>query len=317
MRATVDAAPGPMNTAEVRPAEASLPARVTFRDSGLDAAFDRDGFVSVPFLDGDALEELRSLWAQVGPREVSGIYSNVHDLDAVTNRHVDDTISRVFAGPAQCLLEDAHLAGASFLVKGTGANSASTPHQDWNNVEEHLAQSVSIWCPLTDVDDTNGALQVIPGSHRLRRSIRSLDTPSLYLDFTEELAPHLRCVPIKAGQAVFYAHNLFHGSRPNSSGSTRVCAVSGVVPRGTRSVHYRRSTTLADAHFDVLEVDRDFYFSGLGELQSGRLPSTARVVDTVVLPRPTLDPEDVLGMSGVGPQSRSEGVDLDPGGDQR
>ncbi|MFN7149886.1 MAG: phytanoyl-CoA dioxygenase family protein, partial [Microthrixaceae bacterium] len=210
------------------------------------------------------------------------------------NRRVDETIRRLFAEPAEQVFDRARLGGASFLVKGTGPDSASTPHQDWNNVEEDQTLSLSIWVPLVDVDESNGALQVIPGSHRCRPSVRSLDTPSLYLDFTDELEPHLRAVPARAGEAVLYAHNLFHGSRPNRSEEIRVSAVAGVTHEHSRLVHYRRAAGCAPDTFDVFEVESDFYFSGIPDMTAGRIPPTARPAGRVEVPHHQLELADVL-----------------------
>lgn len=269
---------------------------IRFRDPRLDDAFARDGVVCVPFLDPEQVDHLRRLWEQVRPPSLEGIYSNVHASDPEVNRRVDLEITQTFAAAASRLFDGAHLAGASFLVKGTGADSASTPHQDWNNVDELQAQSASIWVPLVDVDERNGALQVVPGSHRLRPSIRSLDTPSRYLDFDERLEPHLRCLPARAGDAVIYAHDLFHGSKPNLTGEIRVSAVSGVVPVGEQLVHHRRIPGTTDG-FEVLEVDRDFFFSGLPALAQGALPPTARPARAVRVAEPMLSVEEVLGGS--------------------
>lgn len=278
--------------AALRPEAAELDALVApvrFADPAIDRRFHRDGYVRVPFLDPPAVEELRALWDELGAGEVVGIWSNVHVLPLEVNRRIDATITRVFGPAARALFVDAYLAGASFLVKGTGPQSASTPHQDWNNVDETRAQSLSIWCPLIDVDEENGALQVVPGSHRLRPSIRSLDTPSLYLDFTDELEPYLRAVPARAGEAVLYAHNLFHGSKPNRSEQVRVAAVSGVLPDGARHLHYRRAPDGEPGAFDVLEIDRQFFLEGIPAMKQGQVPSMARQAERVVRPSPALD----------------------------
>ena len=271
----------------------AAPGPVRFRDPELDLSFRRDGFVKVPFLDTSALDQLRALWDEVAPAHIEGIYSNVHDLDPATNRRIDRAITQLFTAPAHRLFDGAVLGGSSFLVKGAGSNSASTPHQDWNNVEEERTESLSVWVPLVDVDEHNGALQVIPGSHHARPSIRSLDTPSLYLDFTDRLEPYLRCVPARAGDAIVYAHNLFHGSKENRSDRVRVSATSGVVPHGARLVHYR-SVPGAPDEFEVLEVERDFYFSGISDMKAGRIPPTARRVGRVRVPAHELSFEDVV-----------------------
>lgn len=262
-------------------------------DSTLAEQLARDGFIHVPFLSSTEVARLRSLWDHLGCDDFSGIYSNVHALDPAINRHVDEVITDVFTPAFERLFLGARLAGASFLAKGVGPNSASTPHQDWNNVDEAHSLSLSIWVPLVDVDENNGALQVIPGTHRLRRSVRSLDTPSLYLDFTDELDPLLRAVPAGSGDAVIYAHNLFHGSKPNKTSQPRVCAVSGVVGSDTPLIHHRRVTSVPDT-FDVFEVDRDFYFSGIQSMQAGQVPDTARWVDRVVVPDSRLEIDDIM-----------------------
>jgi Phytanoyl-CoA dioxygenase (PhyH) len=267
-----------------------------FADPADQEAFDRDGYLVGPDLDAGQLDGLRALWAEVGPGEVDGIWSNVHVLDPATNRRVDQAITEAFRPLVERVLVDGRLAGASFLVKGTGPASASEPHQDWNNVDEHRALSLSMWCPLVDVDEANGALQVLPGSHRLRPTVRSIDTPSLTVGFADaDAADAVRAVPLPAGRCVFYAHNLFHGSRPNRGDRSRVAVTSGVLPDGVQHVHYRRR---GDG-FEELAVERDFYFSGMADMAAGRLPDSARVARTVSVPGGSLTLAEVLGPVGA------------------
>ncbi|MFN8050293.1 MAG: phytanoyl-CoA dioxygenase family protein [Acidimicrobiales bacterium] len=270
-----------------------------FRDDELERAFRRDGFVRVPFLDAGQLRTLQRLWARYGPAEFEGIYSNIHDLPMPVNREIDRTITETVSPPPGHL-DGGGVGGATFLAKGTGPSSAPTPHQDWNSVDESASLSLSIWCPLVDVDEQNGALQVIAGSHRLRPTIRSIDTPSLYLDFDDELEPHLTCVPVRAGQAVIYAHNLFHGSKANRTDAVRPAIAAGVLADGAANIHYRRvppgadATGSADDEFEILAVDRDFYFGGVPEMKDGRLPDSVRTIGRVRVPGHRLERHEVL-----------------------
>lgn len=268
-----------------------------FRDPRLQVDFERDGFVVGPDLDRHAMDELRALWDEIGPSKVSGIWSNVHVLGPETNRAVDHAITEAFRPLVDQVMDNGRLAGASFLVKGVGPGSASEPHQDWNNVDERSALSLSMWCPLVDVDERNGALQVLPGTHRLRHTVRSLDTGSLTLGFDDELRPRLRSLPVPAGRCVFYAHNLFHGSLPNDGDRIRVAVTSGVLPRGVRHLHYRRGE--GDT-FEELEVEREFFLSGIPELVGGGLPGSARVAGVVTVPGGPLTRDEVLGPPGAG-----------------
>ncbi|MEZ5321281.1 MAG: phytanoyl-CoA dioxygenase family protein [Microthrixaceae bacterium] len=250
-----------------------------FIDNNLQQQFQQYGFVKFPLLLPHEVTQLQELWEMVRPPEIEGIYSNIHDQPQEINTLVDQQITELFALHLPALMGDAWLGGATFLVKGAGPNSASTPHQDWCNVDERRALSATLWCPLVDVDEHNGALQVLPGTHRLPPTVRSLDTPSVYLDFDDRLEPWLTCVPAKAGEGVLYAHNLFHGSKPNLSGDVRVAAVSGVLPVGVTHLHYRRDPDRTGS-FETYEVERDFFLSGIPEMANGRVPDSAHYRST-------------------------------------
>jgi len=265
-----------------------------FQDPGLQAAYERDGFVVVPFLDQAAVDDLWDLWTRIRPGAVQGIYSNVHDHSPEANWEVHRAILRHFGPPGDRLFDDCFLAGVSFLVKGTGEDSDSKLHQDWNNVDEDRSESLSIWCPLVDVDGRNGALQVVPGSHRLFRRVRGITIPSVYLELDEELDPYLVEVPVPAGTAVIYSHALFHGSKPNRSDEARVAAVSGVIPRGVPHVHYWRPPDGPPDEVRVLTVDPGFFYEGLPELYHGSVPDTARHVATITTATEPLSRAEVL-----------------------
>lgn len=243
-----------------------------FNDNQKQADFERDGFITLPLLQQDEIEELQQLFDETRPEEIQGIYSNVHGNTEENNRIIDQRITEIFERRLEGMFKDSYIAGSTFLVKGTGENSASTLHQDWNNVDETRFDSLSIWCPLVDVDEQNGCLQVLPGSHRMFNTIRSITIPSVYLDFDEDIAPYLRSVPVKAGTAVIYAHNLFHGSKPNYTDQVRVSVVTGVLPKKAQHLHYYKDKTRNDHTVEAFKIDRDFFFSGLLDLYDGRRP---------------------------------------------
>lgn len=103
-------------------------------------------------------------------------------------------------------------------------------HQDspaWPNIVPKTTQ-VSSWVALDDVDESNGCMSMLPGSHkwgvcgdflsRIRCQMKSFhDLPNLYKN--QELRAVLR--PVRAG-FVHYHHALtIHGSHENISGRKR------------------------------------------------------------------------------------------------
>ncbi len=274
------------------------------RDPDLRRRLERDGFLRLPFLAPGAVARLEELWSSLGPPIVEGIYSNLHDQPPECNRNVNDVIAEVFEEPLRRLFVDAVIGGSSFLVKGCGEQSASTLHQDWCVVDEDRAGSLSMWVPLVDVDEDNGALQVLPGTHRMRRSIRSFDTLSRYLDF-EEAGDLAVCVRASAGDVVLYAHDLFHGSQPNWTNRVRVAAVAGLVASDTGLCHYRATGPTVD-DFERLDVDWDFFEKDIAVLASG-----GEIVRRGVpcrVNRHLLDVEEVLAHARLHRQSLNRGL---------
>jgi hypothetical protein len=256
------------------------PLQTLFKDSELQTRFARDGFVVLPLLGATELTALREVFASIRPAgEMSGIYTNFHDNCLADNLRVDRVITEVFAGHLARILRGCELAGGSFFVKGTDAGSQSIPHQDWNCVDEDRHTSLNIWCPLIDVDHQNGTLQVVRGSHHRFDTVRSITIPSPNFSL-EEIAGFASELPLRAGDAVIYAHDLFHGSSPNRSGRVRPVAVAGVLPVGAEHVHYYRAPGTVAPVAEVLRVDRSFYYADLLAHYSGARPAGLPILGT-------------------------------------
>ena len=262
-----------------------------FRDPELQQRFATDGFLVMPLLSESEVETLLELFASIRPTgEMIGIYTNFHDNSLAENLSVDRVITEVFEKYVDDLFQDCYLAGGSFFVKGTDLDSQSIPHQDWNCVDESAYTSLNIWCPLIDVDGHNGALQVIRGSHHRFDTIRSITIPSTNFSL-DEIAPFMVELPMRAGDAVIYAHDLFHASRPNASGHVRPVAVAAVLPNGADHIHYYRAPDSTEPVAEVLKVDRSFYYTDLKSHYSGVRPAGLESLGTVTFDPigPTLD----------------------------
>ncbi len=227
-----------------------------FKDTGNQRELDRDGAVCIPALNASQIAELTELYAEVKPVDATGIYSNIQDQPASLNFRINAKLIDAFRPFIEQHFTNVKVAGSSFLVKHAGGHSQSQLHQDYTLVDESEFLSLSIWCPLVDVDLHNGCLQVIKGTHNMfRHTLRSLNMPSLYLEFDERLEEHLTAIPVKAGTAVVYAHNLFHGSKPNASDETRFAAVVALTPETAETFHVLKN----GENMDVLKVEDRFY----------------------------------------------------------
>lgn len=94
-------------------------------------------------------------------------------------------------------------------------------HQDSAYFEHRYQGPVGILNYVVDTDLVNGALHVVPGSHRLGQ-LKHIDTFS-HLGLAEDEWPWESALPVtgKAGDAIFFNVKTVHGSKQNMSDKPR------------------------------------------------------------------------------------------------
>lgn len=249
-----------------------------FKNPALQQQYDRDGYVILDnMLDRESIANLSAIFKAIEPAGLDRMYCNIYNRPAEENEKIDKAIYDAFAPHFDAIFNECHLSKAVFLAKGNGPQTASIMHQDWNTVDETKFESLAMWSPLEDVDETNGCIYVVKGSHRMFQSVRSMTNPTLYLDFDSELEKYLTPVPIKAGQALVYAHNLFHGSKPKYEGAVRAAVVIGIIPNDARTVYYFKDPANPEL-LELFETNSDFYLNGISKYFDMKRPTDLRKI---------------------------------------
>lgn len=123
------------------------------------------------------------------------------------------------------------------LIKMPGDSKPSPWHQDlpyWPMNEEG---ALSCWMALDDVDENNGCMAFIPGSHKVGRlDPINLVNPQDIFGF--EASGHLKGVPpaimrMKAGSCTFHNGLTFHYAFPNRTDKPRRAMIVIYMPDGT------------------------------------------------------------------------------------
>jgi ectoine hydroxylase-related dioxygenase (phytanoyl-CoA dioxygenase family) len=112
-------------------------------------------------------------------------------------------------------------------VKLPDRNGRLRVHQDPTLVDEERFTPVNVWCPLQDIDDRNGALCILPGSHRLYRGPRATSIPPPWSPHEALIERSMTPLYLTAGSAVLFTQATLHASRPNCPrrrGSPRRCS---------------------------------------------------------------------------------------------
>jgi hypothetical protein len=211
--------------------------RSLLRDPALQQQLETDGYTVMPYLEKEALLKLRAFYHEIHPEGqiptwIDGIHMTSWCSDLNYKLKVRDTCLAVTQDFSKSHFDNCRFLNQVFIIKQPGKNTTFKVHQDWNVVDESKHSSVNIWTPLWDVNSTNGALWIVPGSHRIDRPVRGagylFPDYSAHLPFLQKKA---RSITLKAGDAVIFYHNVIHGSPPNLGDDHRVALAFSAVPR--------------------------------------------------------------------------------------
>lgn len=193
-----------------------------FKDDGVQTRFEKDGYVILPFYTEAEMEELRVLYHKLHPANELGFFPSTFSHDKEYRKIADEEIRRLCERSMELYLQDYKTVLGAFIVKNPGPESGMCVHQDMSLVDESRYTGINIWVPLIDLTVKNGALFVLPGSHRVFPTYRGSTIPEYFQEVNEEIIDYLVPVEIKAGQAVFFDQSIIHFSPPNYSDQIRI-----------------------------------------------------------------------------------------------
>lgn len=201
--------------------------------------FERDGFAVIPgFLTGSALAKLTGELERYiehvvpGLPETHAFYvdpSRPETLKQLQHMTGDPFFQECTRDPhwlrlaADLLGEEARGLGPEWFNKPPGTEAPTPPHQDNYYFNLKPANVLTVWVALDPVDEENGCLRYLPGSHR--EGLRP-HGPSAVLGFSQgitdyglaDTAREVR-VCLRPGDAVVHHGELVHRADPNRSPS--------------------------------------------------------------------------------------------------
>ena len=247
-----------------------------FYDTEMQRKFDRDGYVIIDLLSPDQVKyyidqyfELESTrggnrkeydiqFEKDKEKEITYEFTFI-DSNVDYKKTVFRKVSEQFKPLIDKYLVDYQPIIANYIHK-TSHKGEVPMHQNWAFVDEWKYTSVSIWCPLVDSYKENGALQVVPGSHKRFAPVRGPLIPWELEHLKNELVAHdMIPMEIKAGQAVILDDSIIHYSAPNMTDGLRLAIQLIMIPPGVPSIHYHMTEENGKKIIKMYEVDQEFY----------------------------------------------------------
>jgi hypothetical protein len=264
----------------VAPATFSVGTVMVFRDESLKRLFEKQGFVTVPLLSPDEVAAVRERFFDIHDRRDAdsdslslkqGYYVSLDHRDGNYRRQAEALVRETLAPRAAASLCGYRFLLGSFLLKPAGAGSLAV-HRDWTMTADPRQTSLNCWCPLVDVDGENGALALLPGSHRCLPDNVHGPGMTQYLQLDRQRLPRLlRIVPLKAGEAAIFDYRMLHGSTANTTFEARPAIGGGFVPETARPMLHVRDAADGKGLFRMLEPEAEGWTDVLtGLMEPGR-----------------------------------------------
>ncbi len=250
--------------------------------------------VTSPFLAPSEVERLRAEVESLGLLGAEGFHDTASAGLAFAERQaVHEVLCAAFAPGIEGLLADYRPVMSAAMTKWPGSSGTKEIHRDFRLVDESRFRAVCIWVPLVDVDDDNGALRVLRGSHLVDSGPRTVPTtprvprdPTPLLDFDL-----LEAVPVPAGDAVVFDLAIAHGSSTNGTTQPRPAVGVACAPS---AADLSLSFCHRDGTVELLEVvDPDVF----RRIDWAVPPTELRSLGAVVGERPLLTTQELVRRS--------------------
>ncbi|HEX7036107.1 MAG TPA: phytanoyl-CoA dioxygenase family protein [Pseudomonadales bacterium] len=179
------------------------------------------------------------------PRRLLSAYSRFPALRPVITGSAVGAYLRALIGTEQVLMSQCH--HNCVMTKAPGYSSVTHWHQDVRYWSFERPELVSLWIALGDETADNGALALIPGTHRQVFAASRLDEAKFLrpeLPENRALIQEAQIVELSAGDVVFFHCRTFHAAGRNLTDRMKLSAVftyhaadNHPLP-GTRSAQY-------------------------------------------------------------------------------
>jgi hypothetical protein len=213
-----------------------------FKNTAYQQIFENDGVLKIPFLEASELNTLKDAWLSIQSAKYFYPDDQYHVTLLSHNKEYKNKISELlyplFDRLQKITVDHYRVLTTNLIIKY--AWSGEVPlHQNWTFVDEQKYTSLTIWCPLQDVDETNGALYFLKGSHRLFRDMyRGPNIPYFFIQYESDIKDRLVSIPMKAGEALIFDDSMLHYSPRNNTGEHRIAIQSNIVPEGSEIFYH-------------------------------------------------------------------------------
>ena len=191
--------------------------------------FAEEGYVkNLPVFSPEGTRQLQVLYEDMVTRLPAGTDVNKVNMWHKASRKVYDLCrtTAILDYVEDIIGPDINQWGCQLFIKNPGDGSVVPWHQDAQFWPLNPHRTVTVWLAVYDTDTSNGAMQIIPGSHKegsVHHDKNDADHLVLNQEIPAELIDQDKIVTmdLKAGEMSLHDDALLHGSLANASPNKR------------------------------------------------------------------------------------------------
>lgn len=229
-----------------------------FKDENIQKEFEENGFVVIDFYNDAEINLLNDFFYSLTDIPKNGFFPTTFFQSKETRDKVDNYVIEIGKRSIDSIFKDIKIVHGSFIIKNSDKKSELRLHQDMSLVDESKFAGVNIWVPLVDLTTNNGALYILPKSHRIFPTYRGASIANMYDKHTAFILPYLTPLYLKAGQAVIFDQSVIHYSPNNVSGKIRITTNIFITQREAVYRMYYHDTTRTKDSIEIFEQEDDF-----------------------------------------------------------
>lgn len=242
-----------------------------FKDIKHQTDFDTNGFVVIPVLNFETINNLKEIYYTEVPQNQITNFASSAICSIEKNNIISDTLYNLTNPFFNNFLENYQMIGGSFLIKKNDNGSLGI-HQDNNCVDNTTHAAAFAWTPLEDVNIKNGCMYVIKNSHLFFDNIVSFSYKNDNIYWKKIPEKYIVPIEMKAGEVLFFNPKLFHGSFKNQTNNTRIAINSLITDRNATITYYIKKDDDTALQY---EISKYAYLNCYKYFSEGMLPEGA------------------------------------------
>lgn len=246
--------------------------RPMFYDTNLESELMEKGYFTCPLLSPEEVAQCLKVQEETDSSIEAGKYNTLEVTNFNHRKQVHDGLNNVLHKKWQDTFIDYRCIGYNFAVKKATNGEKFHAHVDDIHADESKHISVNVWIPLVDVNEENGALYMVKGSHLLDMPIRGIGLPFPFEREIKLIESSARPIELKAGTAIFFHAKMIHGSPRNKSNVNRPAIIAGLIPQEATPIIYYRHEEISNKEVELFETPEDFYL----KMEIGKRPDFAK-----------------------------------------